>query len=135
VPKLSERQEDIVPLAERFISDYAAVVRLAPLPLSEEVRACFRAAPWPGNVRELQKTCHYALVHAFPDEMIRVDHLPVEFLATLSGAHRPRVRGAPSSEIQDALRRTGGNKTKAARLLGVTRQQLYRRLENEEQAS
>jgi transcriptional regulator of acetoin/glycerol metabolism len=86
--------------------------------------------PWPGNVRELQ----HAMEHAFvmcPGGLISVRHLPSE-IREASPSLPGQVREDPMERCDDlrkALEISGGNKAKAARLLGISRQTLYRRLQ------
>lgn len=81
---------------------------------------------WPGNVRELQSAIQFALIHS-KGQVIKQDHLPIELKGHES---KQSVRGPSqkldSASVHEALTRSGGNKAKAARFLGVGRATLYR---------
>jgi DNA-binding NtrC family response regulator len=91
--------------------------------------------PWPGNVRELRNLCE-RLTLLLPGKTIRVENLPVEFRAATATRHH--IVALPSSGldltelekdlIAQALEHTGGNRSRAARLLGLTRDTLLYRL-------
>jgi transcriptional regulator of acetoin/glycerol metabolism len=81
---------------------------------------------WPGNVRELQSAIRFAVVRS-RGRTIRVEHLPAELreIAPARGSRGPARKLDPDG-VRAALERTGGNKARAARLLGVGRATLYR---------
>ncbi|HYS78802.1 MAG TPA: helix-turn-helix domain-containing protein [Candidatus Dormibacteraeota bacterium] len=88
---------------------------------------------WPGNVRELENAIERALVLA-RDDVLWVDDLPETFRARPGGASRLDGQPVPLSEVEReyilrTLRTVHGNKAAAARLLGVDRKTLYRKLE------
>jgi len=127
VPALRERREDVLPIAERFL----AARGVPAAKLSAGARDRLLAHGWPGNVRELENALEKALILAGEDEVQAV-HLP----AGGPPGPRPRQAAALVGEgfsldeferelILAALERAGGNKTEAARLLGVTRRRLY----------
>lgn len=138
IPPLRERREDVPFLAEHFLARFAAQQGRAPLILSAEAQSKLVQYDWPGNVRELENVIERALVLA-SGEVLRADDIRLD--------HAPR-RGAGSgglngdgflSEgvtldqherqlIREALRRAGGNKSQAARLLGLSRNALRYRL-------
>ena len=94
--------------------------------LSKEALNIMKAYPWPGNVRELQSALRFALVRA-KGKLIRVDHLPSEIKElTNNRTSRGPSRKLDKESVQVALTQSGGNKAKAARLLGVGRATLYR---------
>jgi DNA-binding NtrC family response regulator len=129
LPSLAERQDEILSLAGRFLQREADLRKLETPPvLSDQVRACLLAAPWTGNIRELEAVCVYALLHAIPGRVIEMDHLPPDFVAPLGDVLRSRHDQSAAERAAHALRQAGGNKAKAARLLGVTRQHFYRLL-------
>ncbi len=89
----------------------------------------FLAYDWPGNVRELEHTLERAMIVAESD-MITTRDLPPE-LRELTGAAVPAdglVDGSVRERIEQALARTRGNRTEAARMLGWSRRTFYRRL-------
>jgi len=131
VPPLRERLDDVLPLAVRFLSTRGIPEER----LSAGARSRLELHAWPGNVRELQNVLERALILA-GDAPIGPEHL------TLSVA--PRSRNVvsellgPGFDLDDferellhaALERAGGNKSAAARLLGITRRRFYSRLES-----
>jgi len=132
LPPLRDRAEDIPLLADHFMRQLAANFGKTITRLSEEVMAILMLYPWPGNVRELK----YAMEHACvlcPGGEILPAYLPRELLAP-SCELPPRalqhsLRGGLSREaILAALREAGGNRSKAARHLGVDRRTLYRNM-------
>jgi transcriptional regulator of acetoin/glycerol metabolism len=85
--------------------------------------------PWPGNVRELQHVIEHAFVLC-NGPTITLEHLPVEIKnyslqEAPSRAERPKISGLQPPDILQALVKTGWNKSKAARLLGISRPTLY----------
>jgi DNA-binding NtrC family response regulator len=126
LPPLRERTEDIGPLVRNFLTVLAPdrEVRLHP-----RARALLESYDWPGNVRELRNALEHALVIGEGDE-IRADALP----AALQDAQpRATENGATLEEIErrclaQALIKTDFNRTRAARLLGITRRTLGYRL-------
>ena len=82
---------------------------------------------WPGNVRELQNAIQFAYVKSKGD-VIQPMHLPPAIGSPSSKItrRRKRRRKLDQKAVRDALRRTGGNKLQAAKLLGVNRATLYR---------
>ncbi len=134
LPPLRERPEDIAPLAEHFARVYGGG---RPITFDGPARAFLEKQPWPGNVRELQNLIERTLL--FTDGA-RIDRgALVEACelsagttgvglfddgATLTGKRRDAERTA----VKNALKRAGGNKSEAARLLGVSRRTLYNKL-------
>jgi transcriptional regulator of acetoin/glycerol metabolism len=90
---------------------------------------------WPGNIRELKSALEYAFVVAEPG-LIDVEHLPAQFSMTI--ASPPPLYGKPFSSpgiepeekaaLTEALHRSGGNKTRAAEILGVHRMTVWNRM-------
>jgi two-component system response regulator HydG len=129
LPSLAERQDEILSLADVFLQQEAAELGQQTRPvLSQQVRDCFLAAAWTGNIRELEAVCRYAVLHAAPGTPIEIDDLPPDFVATLGDVLRTRHGHSAAERARVALAHAGGNKTKAARLLGISRQHFYRLL-------
>ena len=115
LPPLTERRADIVPLARHFLG--------ADLQLSEEAAAALAAHEWPGNVRELRNSIERAKLMA-REGVVGVADL------NLPTAHRAAPDVELSREaIEASLREMGGNISRAAQSLGLSRQALYRRME------
>jgi two-component system response regulator HydG len=137
VPPLRERKEDILDLAEHFLAKAAERTHRPPLELSPAAARQLTDYLWPGNVRELQNSIERAVafgcglrieVSDLPEKVAKFDarHITVPFdtaeeLITLDELHRRYVR--------EVLVAVSGNKSRAAKLLGVDRRSLYRRLE------
>lgn len=138
LPALREREGDIELLAEFFIRELAERHDLTPPPLGPEVVTALRRHTWPGNVRELRNTIERALVLSSPGELNAGELGLVEGDDTV----RPPDFGvlpfpAPLEKIIRAavaamVEITNGNKSEAARLLGISRPRLQRWL-NEQQ--
>jgi DNA-binding NtrC family response regulator len=127
LPGLAERRDEILPLADAFLQREASLLGIAERPvLSNQVRACLMAAPWPGNIRELEAVCRFAVLSTIPGRQVEMCDLPPDFVATLGELLQSRHEQSAAERARLALQRVGGNKSKAARLLGITRQQLYR---------
>ena len=142
VPPLRERCEDIPVLAVYFLARYSRELGRRPPRLAAETLARLRAYAWPGNVRELQNLMERAAVLARGDT-ITPDQLPRELLdapaqpaapdAPVDGAEavlalQPQVDVLEWRLIQEALRRTGDNKSAAARLLEISERSLWYKL-------
>jgi DNA-binding NtrC family response regulator len=132
VPPLAERPEDVIPLAERFLRDLSpsptgALWRLDPLARERLVRH-----PWPGNVRELENTLRRAVLVA-AGETIRAEDLGLGSAPFAAGpalaAEADELSLAERVRIERALEVAGGNVSKAAEALGLSRQALYRKME------
>mgnify|MGYP001814199902 CR=1 FL=1 len=130
VPPLRERVDDIPLLAEHFLMRSAASTGGRQVGISTEVFDVFKVFQWPGNVRELQNVLQFAWIKCKGDEIL-VEHLPPNL--RLTGAHTvakiKRRRGLTIEAVSAALDEVGGNKTEAAKRLGVSRATLYRFLD------
>ncbi|SMC18234.1 PAS domain S-box-containing protein [Desulfacinum hydrothermale DSM 13146] len=124
LPTLRERRGDIPLLAEHFLGRAAGEISPSPR-LTQKALEALLAYSWPGNVRELQNALHYALLRA-SDGVIRRDDLPTEILQETAQSRRGPTPKLTPQAVQAALKETGGNKVRAARLLGVARATLYR---------
>ncbi|HBF43050.1 MAG TPA: sigma-54-dependent Fis family transcriptional regulator [Desulfobacteraceae bacterium] len=125
LPPLRERKNDIPILAEHFLKEFLKEGQKT-LGLSKEALAIMISYQWPGNVRELQSAIRFALIKA-RGRIIQPDNLPMELQEWKhSRSSRGPSRKLDPESVQEALNRSGGNKAKAARLLGVGRATLYR---------
>jgi transcriptional regulator with GAF, ATPase, and Fis domain len=146
LPPLRERDEDILLLADSFINKIGPKVGKNIGGISDQARQLLLAYPWPGNVRELEHVIERACVLC-QGTTIATDHLSAEITGYRPEETRPtaddsseQARTAspspaapqpdltPSDRIFQALRKAGGNKAKAARLLGIDRTTLYRKI-------
>jgi transcriptional regulator with GAF, ATPase, and Fis domain len=140
LPALRERGEDVLLLAEHFVRTLGARMGRQELGLSGEARNLLFAHPWPGNIRELQNAIERALILA-EGELISAEHLgivsrPPRDVTMPPGAAPPAeaptamltITEQQKQMIVEALRRTRGNKARAAAALGLSRTQLLRRI-------
>lgn len=125
MPSLRDRREDIPLLATHFLDQFAARHGKAGKRLSPEAATALRGYRWPGNVRELQHALEQAFVTCRQDT-ITTTHLPREIRE--AARQTPSSVASDSARIQSALHQAGGNKAKAARLLGMGRATLYRKM-------
>ncbi len=133
LPPLRERREDIPLLAEHLLERHARRMGRSRMGFSPETLAVLMAYGWKGNVRQLENAVQRALV-VCRGRVIHPEHLPPEILAapggTVSGkkASSPAATDPVMEETLRALERAGGRHGEAARLLGIHRSTLWRRL-------
>jgi DNA-binding NtrC family response regulator len=149
LPPLRQRVEDVRLLAEYFVQKVAAEKRLPKLKLSEEAVRVMEGYHWPGNVRELENTIQRACVLATSDILLPKDiplgAVPQEKMQSGTTSKEEAIeillraaQADPSVELLPwlereftvhAMRETGGNQVRAAKLLGITRATLRKRLD------
>ncbi len=143
LPPLRARMADVPLLAERFCTDAAARNGATANKLSAEAVARLGELSWPGNVRELQSFIERLVVFAAGDKVTAAD-VERELARSQRSLSQTGSGQAPSSgrdssldahravaekaAVEEALQRAGGNRTVAARLLGVSRRTLYNKL-------
>jgi DNA-binding NtrC family response regulator len=134
LPPLRERRDDIPLLAEAFLQRVAQERALPPLRLAPEALDAIMAYDWPGNVRELENALEHAAILAHGEE-IAPDCLPERITARraepLVGekAHdNPTLEHIERAYIMWVLQNEGGNKSRAAQVLGIDPSTLYRKL-------
>ncbi len=135
-PPLRERPFDIPLLVEHFVYKAAEAAKKPLLDVSSDALAILTAYLWPGNVRELENAIERAVAFA-RGTMITPDDLPervrtsgrTSALIARSVEQNMTLRDLEREYIMEVLRRTGGNKSRAAELLGLDRKTLYRRLD------
>ncbi|MGD2187845.1 MAG: sigma 54-interacting transcriptional regulator, partial [Desulfobacterales bacterium] len=137
LPPLRERQEDIPLLAAHFFEKFAArhdrpIARLTP-----EALEILMQFDWPGNVRELENEIERALTLAGDDLEIKAEYLSERVKGSVNqevsaGESAATIQEATArverKMVADALRQTGGNRSQAARILGLTRQGLLNKI-------
>lgn len=137
VPPLREMKEDIPELASSFLSALAAEEGSPAKRISEKALRRLADYDWPGNVRELKNFVEY-LAHTLEGEEILESDLPPEIAPQSGGAATAEDAGTPDEQpsfrageracLVETLRRAGGNVVEAARMLGISRSTLYRKL-------
>ncbi|MFW5878987.1 MAG: sigma-54-dependent transcriptional regulator, partial [Myxococcota bacterium] len=125
IPPLRERRDDILPMAERMLAGRR-------LRLSPAAERALMSHDWPGNVRELKNSLERASIMT-DGEMILPEDLPPQIRKAPEPAPAGSVLVGDMQTIQrhailEALERTGGNKTQAAQLLGISRRNLIYKL-------
>ncbi|HUH01400.1 MAG TPA: sigma-54 dependent transcriptional regulator [Kofleriaceae bacterium] len=137
VPPLRERRDDILTLAQRFVERNARRMGKRVVGISVPVAAKLLEYDWPGNIRELENAVACAVTLTRYREIMAED-LPdrIRDRAACEGIVPPRAPGEPMPTLEEVerkyvlrvLRTVDGNRTQAARILGVNRRTLYRRL-------
>jgi two-component system response regulator HydG len=140
LPPLRERRDDIPYLTAAFVMEFAARFRKEVGGLSPGAERLLHNAPWPGNIRELRNVLERACmltegrilsereVLAALGTGYRSPVKPEEVASQVPGPSGP-VRKLDREALERALQQVGGNRSAAARLLGVSRRAFYRRLE------
>ncbi len=135
-PPLRDIREDIPRLAYHFLANLRQGKRSAQRRISAEAMACLTAYHWPGNARELKNVMERAAAMA-PEGPIQEEHLPMEVRENLDpgqalpqppGSLRDEMAKAERQIIRRALACAGGNRSEAARLLGIHRTGLHQKL-------
>ena len=134
VPPLRDRVDDVIPLAEHFLARLGRLYGEPVKSLAPDAVAALQSFDWPGNVRELANAIEHASVFCNTDRISAAD-LPEK--VRLTAIKQPQVADdrviplemAERNHIAHALRVTGGNQAKAARMLQIQRQRLYRKIE------
>ena len=133
LPPLRERKDDILMLAESFVAELAPKVG-ACAGISKEARDALLAYSWPGNVRELRNAVERAVILC-GGGLITAAHLPLPHSGGNGRGTASVATAGKSLEdverelVENALKDARNNKAQAARLLGITRAQLYSRLQ------
>jgi PAS domain S-box-containing protein len=126
LPPLRERLDDIPLFVEHFRKLLNAELNRSVEEISQPVIDLFMAYSWPGNVRELKHVIEHAMIRC-RQAVLNREHLPRELRE--KSTRLPASDGSEQDLICDALRRAGGNRSKAAKLLGIDRKTLYRKLD------
>ena len=134
VPPLRERMDDIKPLVRHFIDKFNQQFGLQVTDLTPEVWALFHRYHWPGNVRELENVIERAF-NLVEGPVISVLHLPMYLQRYGQVKRRAEWRTLPAllehverEAVREALVATGGNKLQAAKMLGISRAWLYKKM-------
>ena len=135
---LRERREDIIPLSKHFLKRFSTKMGKVPISLSKEVEKLFMMHKWEGNIRELQNVIERAVILC-KGNLITPEHLPISIVKGSSFVEKDKLQTLDKSVLFDipphglsldalekqlvtqALEKSKNNKTKAAKLLGLTR--------------
>jgi len=133
IPPLRERRNDIPLLIQYFFKEFSQEGHRAPIRISDDAMVAMMDYSWPGNVRELQNAVQFSIVRS-RGKTIRIDDLPRELKALkVIKPRRGPARKLKPGTVNEALKKTGGNKARAAKVLGVGRATLYRFLNDHPQ--
>ncbi|HEU4719392.1 MAG TPA: sigma-54 dependent transcriptional regulator [Bacteroidia bacterium] len=127
VPALKNRPEDIEPIARHFLNHYASRVGKRVKGMDAEFLGRLKKHDWKGNIRELKNIIERAVILC-QDEMLTTELLPEQF-TNAEDADDFTLATCEKKHILQVLRRTNGNKTKAAEMLGIGLTTLYRKIE------
>ena len=126
LPPLRERKEDIVPLAERFIDQFAEKYHRPLTGLDESAKAILESGRWSGNIRELQNCIEKAVILSEGATLTAKD---IDFSSPLSSGRSDSVSGeSEESLVREAIERSNGNISAAAKMLGISRPTLYAKM-------
>jgi transcriptional regulator with PAS, ATPase and Fis domain len=139
IPPLSQRPSDILPLTRFFVQKYNEEFHKNMQKIARGVEDFFMSYGWPGNVRELKNVIERAMIIGEGDTLL-MEHLPMELLGQASkqgvaidGIHIPpegiSLEKVEEALVRQALKMTGGNQTKAAKLLDISRDALRYRMQ------
>lgn len=135
IPPVTDRKSDIPLLVDHFLSQAPMVRDKKPVRISKDALSIMMDYRWPGNVRELQNAIQFSIVRC-RGKTIMPDDLPLELREfRLEKPKRGPTRKLDAISVKEALVKTGGNKAKAAKVLGVGRATLYRFLGDHPEAA
>ncbi len=136
LPPLRERREDIPLLCRHFLMKYRPNLDAPPREISEEAMDRLLRYNWPGNVRELENAVYEAMVLTEKPTLtesdlparIKGDPAAARIVDTLKGVAQSAAGTAEKALIEKALREAGGNRTEAAKALGISRKTLFNKM-------
>jgi two-component system response regulator AtoC len=135
IPPIRERKDDLIPLIDYFLKKFKTKYQKKITSLSPEIIAAFSNYNWPGNIRELENVLERMILMSETDT-IRLNQLPIEIRGTGSIIETSTLREKIDSishvtekqMIMDALNKTNQNRTRAAKLLGISRRTLQNKI-------
>ena len=129
LPPLRERQDEIVPLAEGFVKQYAERYHRMANGLSEEAKNLLLRCRWSGNIRELQGCIEKAVIYS-ETEQVRAEDLQIlaSELTEIQTAQSESLEDAEEKVIRQAMKQFNGNLSLVAKALRISRPTLYNRL-------
>ncbi|MBQ4021767.1 MAG: sigma-54-dependent Fis family transcriptional regulator [Bacteroidales bacterium] len=128
LPPLRERSEDIVPLAEMFLERFAQKYHRPLTGITPQAAELLKEQRWSGNIRELGNCIEKAVILSEGNELTAKD-IQLDQAARVSGTSaKPASEAEEERQVRDAMARTQGNISAAAKMLGVSRPTLYAKL-------
>ncbi len=135
LPPLRERTEDIPPLVNHYLAYFAKENGRPEMSISENAMSALCSYPWPGNIREL-KNCVERMVVLTRGNLIDLDNVPINIREKITPGISHTILSSSSCDLERnekmlisrALEECGGNRTKAAEKLGISRRTLHRKL-------
>jgi Nif-specific regulatory protein len=137
LPPLRERREDVPLLAEYFLKKYTREMKKAVAGFAKEAMDQLCAYAWPGNIRELENEVQRLVIQVEDGAWVRPDDLSPQIrkveslvgrIAPKKGTLKDQLEEIERFLLTEALREHGGNKTKTAETLGITREGLHKKL-------
>jgi len=128
LPSLNDRKNDVEILAKHFFQEFKATINNRLRKIEPEFIDRLNKHHWKGNIRELKNVMERAVILADTDTLTP-DLLPPEFIYGNNAIHTLELANIEKQHIYKVLEHTGGNKTEAARLLGIGLTTLYRKLD------
>ncbi|SDL02509.1 DNA-binding transcriptional response regulator, NtrC family, contains REC, AAA-type ATPase, and a Fis-type DNA-binding domains [Pedobacter sp. ok626] len=131
LPSLSQRKSDILLLARHYLKEFANKVNRPGFKMDDDFEELLLKHSWKGNIRELKNVMERVVILA-DGPLLSANLLPYEFHATevATEGDMMKLENVEKHHIDKILKYTGGNKTEAARLLGIGLTTLYRKIEN-----
>jgi Nif-specific regulatory protein len=127
IPPLRDRKNDVLPLVDAFLQDISRSFARPPEGLTKDARDALLSYHWPGNVRELRNAVERAAILC-EGGLIASQHLMLQAGRQAATTQANDLNEVERQTIEQVLRETQGNKSQAAKRLGITRTQLYGRL-------
>lgn len=131
MPAVRDRsREDRIALLTRIMGELHQQLPGSPSECATEALDRLLGAPWPGNVREMRNVLERAMILARGQPQIALEHLPAELRRSTAGSrHQPQsLADVEKAQIERALRHHGGNRTRAAKELGISRATLINKI-------
>jgi len=137
LPPLRERREDLPLLVRHFLERYSVELKRPPVSISPDALQQLTGYSWPGNIRELENEVQRLVIYGAEGGLVLPEHLSTRISQTASTLERLDPRPGTLKEmvaevervlVSRALRDAGGNKSQAARVLGLTREGLHKKL-------
>ena len=136
IAPLRQHKDDIALYARNFLKLFCSEMKKPETDFSEDALELMARYDWPGNVRELRNAVERAVIFATPGEMIRSAHFPPELRGSAGAAsfsspsqNWKSLRTLEMDYIREVLEACGGNKMKAAEILGISASTIWRKLQ------